>query len=77
MIDDLNDKNLKAPLPSSAGKPEITDGANWFTLATENWVQNTISNVPKTATASAIICPRHNSSNPARCAKPGALIFIR
>jgi hypothetical protein len=46
MIDDLNDKNLKAPLPSSAGKPEITDGANWFTLATENWVQNTISNVP-------------------------------
>lgn len=46
MIDELNEKNLKAPLPSSAGKPEITDGANWFTLATENWVQNTISNVP-------------------------------
>ena len=42
----LNDKNLKAPLPTSTGKPEITDGTNWFTLATENWVLNTIANVP-------------------------------
>lgn len=42
MTDNLNDKNLKAPLPTSTGKPEVTDGTNWFTLATENWVLNTI-----------------------------------
>ena len=42
----LNDKNLKAPLPTSTGKPEITDGTSWFTLATENWVLNTIANIP-------------------------------
>ena len=46
MTDNLNDKNLKAPLPTSTGKPEITDGTNWFTLATENWVLNTIANIP-------------------------------
>jgi len=40
MTDTLIDKNPKAPLPSSVGKPEITDGTNWFTLATENWVIN-------------------------------------
>lgn len=48
MTDNLNDKNLKAPLPTSTGKPEITDGTNWFTLATENWVLNTIGSVPAT-----------------------------
>jgi len=42
----LDEKNLKAPLPSSSGKPEVTDGLNWFTLATENWVLNTLANVP-------------------------------
>ena len=46
MTDNLNDKNLKAPLPTSTGKPEITDGTSWFTLATENWVLNTIANIP-------------------------------
>lgn len=46
MTDNLNDKNLKAPLPLSVGKPEITDGTSWFTLATENWVLNTIANIP-------------------------------
>jgi hypothetical protein len=40
MTDTLIDKNLRGPLPSSVGKPEITDGTNWFTLATENWVIN-------------------------------------
>jgi len=40
MTDTLIDKNLRGPLPSPVGKPEITDGTNWFTLATENWVIN-------------------------------------
>jgi hypothetical protein len=51
MTDNLNDKNLKAPLPTPTGKPEITDGSNWFTLATENWVLNTIGSVPTTLVA--------------------------
>jgi hypothetical protein len=51
MTDNLNDKNLKAPLPTSTGKPEITDGTNWFTLATENWVLNTIGSMPATLAA--------------------------
>lgn len=51
MSDNLNDRNLKAPLPVSTGKPEITDGTNWFTLATENWVLNTIANIPPTLVA--------------------------
>lgn len=38
--------NLRAPLPISTGKPEISDGISWFTLATENWVLNAIANVP-------------------------------
>ena len=42
----LDEKNLEAPLPSSSGKPEVTDGVSWFTLATENWVLNTIGNIP-------------------------------
>lgn len=46
MTDNLNDRNLKAPLPTSTGKPEVTDGTSWFTLATENWVLNTIANIP-------------------------------
>lgn len=41
-----DEKNLKAPLPSSSGKPEVSDGTSWFTLATENWVLNTLANVP-------------------------------
>jgi len=51
MTDNLNDKNIKAPLPTSTGKPEVTDGSNWFTLATENWVLNTIGSVPATLVA--------------------------
>ena len=51
MSDNLNNNNLKAPLPTSTGKPEITDGTNWFTLATENWVLNTIGSVPATLAA--------------------------
>ena len=51
MTDNLNDKNLRAPLPTSTGKPEVTDGTNWFTLATENWVLNTIGSVPATLAA--------------------------
>ena len=54
MIDNLNSKNLKAPLPTPTGKPEITDGANWFTLATENWVLNTVSNVPPALVATTV-----------------------
>ena len=51
MTDNLNDRNLKAPLPTSTGKPEVTDGTNWFTLATENWVLNTMGSVPATLVA--------------------------
>ena len=51
MIDNLNSKNLKAPLPTPTGKPEITDGTNWFTLATENWVLNTIGSMGATLAA--------------------------
>jgi hypothetical protein len=40
------DQKLQAPQPSPVGKPEVSDGANWFTLATENWVLNTLANVP-------------------------------
>lgn len=40
-----DEKNLKAPLPSSSGKPEVSDGTSWFTLATENWVLNTLANI--------------------------------
>lgn len=48
----INKKEIEAhtkltlPLPIPAGKPEITDGTSWFTLATENWVLNTIANIP-------------------------------
>ena len=47
-LKDENDVNgkLQAPKPSPVGKPEFTDGVTWFTLATENWVLNTIANVP-------------------------------
>ena len=31
-----------AQLPLSIGKQEFNDGVNWYTLASENWVQNTI-----------------------------------
>ena len=40
-----------AQLPLPVGKPEITDGTNWFTLATENWVLNTMGSVPATLVA--------------------------
>jgi hypothetical protein len=53
MTDNLNDKSLKAPLPVSTGKPEITDGTNWFTLATENWVMNREGLTPALAATSA------------------------
>jgi hypothetical protein len=52
MTDNLNDKSLKAPLPTSIGKPEITDGTNWFTLATENWVMNREGLAPALAASS-------------------------
>jgi hypothetical protein len=42
---DVNGK-LQAPQPSSVGKPEVSDGTSWFTLATENWVLNTLANIP-------------------------------
>lgn len=39
--------NLKAPLPVlTGGKAEVSDGDKWFTLATENFVVNTIGDVP-------------------------------
>jgi hypothetical protein len=31
-----------AQLPLPIGKKEIYDGTNWYSLATENWVQNTL-----------------------------------
>ena len=42
----LNKNTIKAPLPEPTGKPEITDGLSWFTLATENWVLNSIGKIP-------------------------------
>ena len=48
----LDEKNVKAPLPSSSGKPEVTDGVSWFSLATENWVLNTLGSVPACLVAS-------------------------
>jgi len=51
MLNDLKDKNLKAPLPTPTGRPEITDGTSWFTLATENWVLNTLNISPATLVA--------------------------
>ena len=38
-------KPINAPMPEPIGKPEITDGTNWFTLATENWVLNSIGKI--------------------------------
>lgn len=52
MTDTLIDKNLRGPLPSPVGKPEITDGTNWFTLATENWVINREGLTPVLAASS-------------------------
>lgn len=46
MSNNLNDHNLKAPLPTPTGKPEFTDGIHWFTLATEDWVLNNIATIP-------------------------------
>ena len=54
MSDDLNNNNLKAPLPTSTGKPEITDGTNWFTLATEDWVLNNIATIPACLVATVV-----------------------
>ncbi len=54
MSDDLNNNNLKAPLLTSTGKPEITDGTNWFTLATEDWVLNNIATIPACLVATVV-----------------------
>jgi len=58
MSDDLNNRNdnnnPKAPFPTSNGKPEITDGTNWFTLATEDWVLNNIATIPACLVATVI-----------------------
>jgi hypothetical protein len=35
-----------AQLPLPVGRQEFHDGNNWFSLASENWVLNTIGNVP-------------------------------
>lgn len=35
-----------AQLPLPVGKQEFHDGVNWFSLASENWVINTIGNIP-------------------------------
>ena len=54
MSDNLNNNNLKAPLPTPTGKPEITDGTNWFTLATEDWVLNNIATIPACLVATVV-----------------------
>lgn len=54
MSDNLNNNNLKAPFPTSTGKPEITDGTNWFTLATEDWVLNNIATIPACLVATVV-----------------------
>lgn len=54
MSDDLNNNYPKAPFPTSNGKPEITDGTNWFTLATEDWVLNNIATIPACLVATVV-----------------------
>lgn len=54
MSNNLNNNNPKAPLPTSTGKPEITDGTNWFTLATEDWVLNNIATIPPCLVATVV-----------------------
>ncbi len=41
-----------AQLPLPVGKQEFHDGNNWFSLASENWVLNTIANIPPCLVAS-------------------------
>jgi hypothetical protein len=56
--------NLKAPLSISVGKPEINDGTNWFTIATENWVSNVIATIPACviATTESLIVTYNNNT---------------
>ena len=51
MTDNLNDRNLKHHYRHLPENQEVTDGTNWFTLATENWVLNTMGSVPATLVA--------------------------
>jgi hypothetical protein len=41
-----------AQLPLPVGRQEFHDGNNWFSLASENWVLNTIANIPPCLVAS-------------------------
>ena len=41
-----------AQLPLPVGRQEFHDGNNWFSLASENWVLNTIANIPSCLVAS-------------------------
>ncbi len=54
-----------AQLPLPVGKQEFHDGTNWFSLASENWVLNTIGNVPpcNVATTSNLTATYTNGSS--------------
>jgi hypothetical protein len=45
MTNIINEKKLRAALPEPNGKPEFSDGTSWYSLATENWVLNTVAMV--------------------------------
>jgi len=54
-----------AQLPLPVGRQEFHDGNNWFSLASENWVLNTIGNVPpcNVATTSNLTATYTNGSS--------------
>ncbi len=41
----LTSKEVKAPLPTSTGKLEYTDGTDWFALASESFVLNSLNRI--------------------------------
>jgi hypothetical protein len=51
----LGKLGLGAPPPTPSGKPEFTDGTNWYYLATENWVINSLSKAGESPCAAATI----------------------
>lgn len=54
-----------AQLPLPVGKQEFHDGTNWFSLASEDWVLNTIGNVPpcSVATTANLTATYSNGAN--------------
>lgn len=51
----LGKLGLGVPPPTPSGKPEFTDGTNWYYLATENWVINSLSKAGELPCAAATL----------------------